>query len=117
MTKSSKCGIIDNRRIKMSKDTKQGVPDGLPIIGEEDKAKEMSIAILNALKPTIDNFLMAVEEVQSRLAIVEGLINGALVDVLVRRVKDELIASPPIYITPTQAVDELVDEVNKKEKK
>ena len=71
----------------MSKDTKQGVP----IIGEDAKAKEMSIAILNALKPTIDNFLMAVEEVQSRLAIVEGLINGALVDVLASRIERKIM--------------------------
>ena len=74
----------------MSKDTKQGVPDGLPIIGEEDKTKEAVMAILNSLKPTIDNFLQAVEEVQTRLAVIEEIVNGALVDVLAKRIEDKL---------------------------
>jgi len=56
----------------MTENKKQGVPDGLPIIGkEEDKTKEAVMAILNSLKPTIDNFLQAVEETQRRLAVIE----------------------------------------------
>jgi len=112
----------------MTENKKQGVPDGLPIIGkEEDKAKEMSIAILNALKPTIDNFLHAVEETQRRLAVIEEIVNGALVDVLAKRVTEKL-AEPKglvpydnLVIIKTEKPKELVKAlkgaINEQEKK
>ena len=63
---------------------------GVPVIGEKGNNREAVNAILNALKPTIDGFLLAVEEVQGRLGIIEELINGVLVDILAKRIEDKL---------------------------
>lgn len=74
-------------------DKKQGIPKTkVPIIGGTEKAKseEFVRQIMNYLDPIMNNILQSIDGLERRTGIIETIINGALVDILAKRVGDKL---------------------------
>lgn len=83
----------------MTKDKNPGMPTDskkVPIIGQKFTEKDNEIinaavqAIVERVEPILNGIGGMVDAIDKRLQIVEEIVNGALVDVLAKRVRDEL---------------------------
>ena len=100
-------------------DKKQGVPiiGGKKTQAPGTQMQELIPAIVAQLTPTLDIILEKVTTLEMRMAVVEEVkqLFPAKIEVVVKH--DHTKPTPCVMKTSAQAVDELVEEINKKEKK